>query len=830
MKRLFILLGIGLLCWVNSNSQENQSNRSGQRGQRPAIGVLSGILLEAESKKPIEFATVAIRSAKDSSVIDGAISNSKGEFSIEKIKLGRYYAEVSLMGYEQKQIDSIFFSPKSPEKFIGKIYLKVQSNQLGEVTIKGEKPLMITKLDKKVFDVSQLTTATGGTANDILENLPSIQVDIDGSISLRGSSNITILIDGRPSGIVGNQETILEQIPAETIESIELITNPSAKYNPENMSGIINVVLKKEKRKGFNTTINAGINTNPGQNATIGLNYRTAKFNLYGSYTYRDITRDYNGTNYRETQLGDTLQILDQFLGGARGNTNHTTKTGIDLYLNKKNTLFVSTLVQLGDGLDDEEVNSDFFNDHFNNFDFNTIREATEIEDEFAYDISVGHQKTFLDPGKEWTTDLLFSRRNDDEYQDFLQNNFDEDGFVVAGSNLNERVSNKRERTQINFQSDYVHPLDENRSIEIGTQIILTENDGDYVFEQFDDTQDQFLVDFNISNRFIFNQDVYSAYGLYGQKIKNFQFKGGLRFETAEIRGDQVSSGEQFSFDYFSLFPSLHLSQKLSDRQEIQASYSRRIQRPRERALNPFEDYTDPNNVRVGNPELRPEYISSFELNYVFFWNKVNITSGIYFRDIQNVMRRFRTVDDSTGVAFLSWVNLESGQNYGFEFVFAGRPTKSLRFNASFDLFKSVLNGSNLEADLNGEAFSWSSRLMASYSFPKSIEAQVSYRYLAPNVTAQGEWSGFFSSDFSVKKTFMDGDLSVTARLSDIFDTREFSFISSGDNFSSEGYRKRRSRIFNISIFYRFGKFDDQDNKRKRKGNNFNGGGFEPDM
>ncbi len=828
----FSSLLICLLITLTFYSQDRPPRNGMRKGERPAIGKLSGILIDQESNKPIEFATVTLKSKRDSSLGGGAISNGKGEFVIEKIKIGRYFAQVSFIGFKDQIVDSLFFNPRNPEKFIGKIYMSAAAENLDGVTIKAEKPLMMTKLDKKVFDVTQLTTATGGTANDILENLPSVQVDIDGNISLRGSSNVTILIDGRPSGLVGDQETILEQIPAETIETIELITNPSAKYNPENLSGIINVVLKKEKRKGFNGTLNAGLNTNPGSNATLGLNYRTNSANFHGSYSYRGGDRLFDGTSYRETQIGDTLFILDQVQDGKRTNEGHTVKGGIDFFLNDKNTIFISGLVNSGNGDDQDLVLSNNFIDSFNNFDFSTSRDAIEIEDQFSYDVSLGYKKTFLDPDKEWTTDIKYTERNDDEVQDFLQNNYNEDGFLIPGTNLLQKVENNRFRKQINIQSDYIHPINEDKKLEFGTQIILTENDGDFRFSEFDDTQDSFVEDVNVSNRFILNQDIYSAYALYGQKVSSFQYQLGLRAETAEVKGDQVSTGETFSFDYFSFFPSVHLSQKLSEKQEVQLSYSRRIQRPRSRALNPFEDLTDPNNIRVGNPELRPEYISSFELNHIIIWNKLNLSSGLYFRDIQNVMRRFRIVDDSTGVATSTFVNLDSGQNYGFEFVLSGRPTKNMRINASVDLFRSVLNGSNQEAELNNAGFSWSNRVMASYNISKSFEAQISSRYLAPNVTAQGEWSGFLSTDVSVKKSFVDNKLSLTLRLSDIFNTREFSFNSSGSNFFNEGFRKRKSRILNFSAFYRFGKLDDKNRRGNRNRNNSQGGGgdFEPDI
>ncbi|MEM7163146.1 MAG: outer membrane beta-barrel protein [Bacteroidota bacterium] len=829
MYRLIILVFLFINCHYSWSQRPNGRGEFGR--EKPAIGNVSGVLIDENNKNGIEFATITHKSKKDTSLGGGTISANNGEFKIEKIKVGRYFAEISFLGYDSKIVDSIFIHPRKPEIFLGKIFLSNQTTQLEGITIKGEKSLLTTKLDRKVFDVTKLSTTTGGSASDIMENIPSVQVDIDGNISMRGSSNITILIDGRPSGLIGDQSAVLEQIPAETIQEIEIITNPSAKFNPENMGGIINIVLKKEKRKGFNGSLNSGLNTNPGQNATLSLNYRTQAYNLFGSYSYRNQDRPGEGTSYRETLINDTLFILDQVTDGVRSNTNHTLNGGIDIYLNDKNTLYLSSILRFGDGTDEDFVLSNNYINNFQNFDFSTQRDAIEIEDELAIDLTLGYKKTFINPDRIWTSDLKITQRNEDEFQDFLQNNYTENGALLLGTNSLEKVRNEQVRKQLNFQSDYVHPFDENRKLEVGTQIILTENDGDYIFSNYDDSQDTFIIDDNISNRFIFNQDIYSVYGLFGHQINTFQYQIGLRSEIAEIKGNQVSSGQVFSFDYFSLFPSLHLSQKISEKQEIQLSYSRRIQRPRGRSLNPFEDFTDPNNIRVGNPELRPEYISSFELNHIIIWPKVNLTSGLYFRDIQNVMRRFRFVDDSTGVATSTFVNLDNSQNFGFEFILTARPSKKLRINASVDLFKSILDGSNLESELNNSGLSWSSRAMGSYSLPKSFDLQLSSRYLAPNVTAQGEWSGFFTSDISLKKSFLDRNLSLTLRLSDILDTREFSFSSSGENFYSEGFRKRKSRILNFSVLYRFGKFDD---KRKGKQNGGRGGddagGFEPDF
>ena len=813
-----------------SSSAQNQNERPKGARERPSIGILSGQLIDQESKKGIEFATITVRSKRDSSVESGTITGQNGIFKIENIRVGKYFAEISFLGYDSKYIDSLFIHPRKPELFLGKVFLNSQSTQLDGVTIKGEKSLLTTKLDRKVFDATKLNTTTGGSATDIMENIPSVQVDIDGNISLRGSNNITILIDGRPSGLVGDQTTILEQIPAETIQEIEIITNPSAKFNPENMGGIINIILKKEKKIGFNGNLNAGMNTNPGQNATLSLNYRTQRYNLYGSYSYRKQDRPGEGTSYRETLLNDTLLILDQESEGVRSGQNHTLNSGIDIYIDDRNTLFLSSIVRFGDDLDEDFVLSTNFLNTIDFFDFATQRDAVESEDELAKDFTIGYRKTFLNPDREWTTDLKLTQRNEDEFQDFLQNNYSEEGNLILGTNSLQKVSNEQIRRQLNFQSDYIHPFDDSRKMELGTQIILTENDGDYKFLNYDDTQDIFVNDNSISNRFIFTQNIYSAYALYGQKMNAFQFQVGLRSELAEIKGNQISSDEQFSFDYFSFFPSVHLSQKISEKQEVQLSYSRRIQRPRGRSLNPFEDFTDPNNIRVGNPELRPEYISSFEFNHIVIWSKVNITSGVYYRDIQNVMRRFRFIDDSTGVATSTFVNLDNSQNFGLEFILAGRPSKKLRVNASVDLFKSILDGSNLESELNNSGLSWSSRFMMSYSFSKSLDAQLSARYLAPNVTAQGEWSGFFTSDISLRKSFLERKLSLNLRLSDIFDTREFSFSSSGENFDSEGYRKRKSRILNFSLAYRFGQTDEKKKRQRSSSRNEDAGGFEPDF
>lgn len=822
---LFILT---LFSGVSLIAQRPENNDSG--GNRPAIGVVSGTVVDKADDSPIEFATITLTSKRDSTFVTGGITNKKGRFTISEIPLGLYEARITFIGYDVQTVSPIRLTPKeSTTVDLGKVQLSSSVNDLEAAEVVAETPYMEMKMDKRVFNVEESLGTTGGSATDIIETLPSVQVDIDGNISLRGSQNVTILIDGKPSALTGaSRQAIMEQIPASSIERIEIITNPSAKYDPDGMTGIINVVLKKNKLAGFHGNVTATIGTGDQYNGSLGLNYRTPKLNLFTNYSYRYVDRFFRSTNDRitfNTDEGDLM--LTQRTDGGRVSQNHTIQSGVDFYLSPTLTLSTSGTLNLGTDADQDSVlnlqqyDSGLILDNFYRF-------TNGDEDGRGYDINLGMVKTLPGNQHEWTADVRYSDNEEEELNEFDNKNLLLFDSTPDFDGLDEFNTTSDGKKTLTIQTDYVRPMSgEDGKLELGYKSIIQQLNN--VFEGFeqDTLTGDYFAQVDRNNEFIYDEQIHSVYGTYGRKINRISFLGGLRIEQVFTTSTLVTTDEVFTNDYFSLFPSAYLTYDLSESNKVSLSYSRRINRPRTRQLNPFPNYSDNLSLRQGNPFLLPEYTNSIEFAYSIQQGRSNYMFSVYLRDVNNVIRRFTSVD-SSGVSTTSYQNFAGSQNYGVELVVNRPITKWWSINASANGYRTINDGTNLESDLNSEAYSWSSRIMSSMKFKKGFSIQLSAFYRAPELFPQGQFKGFLFSDIALKKTVLDNKGSITLNLRDIFDTREFAFDSFGTGFEQESLRKRESRNLFFTFSYRFGKLEPQ--KGKRKGSRGASGGGMDDV
>ncbi|MEO1434108.1 MAG: TonB-dependent receptor family protein [Bacteroidota bacterium] len=801
-----------------------------QSEQRAAmtIGKIFGQVIDSTSNQAVEFATVSIIRLRNDSIISGGITNKKGQFLIENLPMGIFRVEVDFIGYKKTTIKRVPIIMNRLEQDLGKILLAETSTNLEMAEVTADRPFMTNSIDRKIFNVESIITAEGGSATELLENIPSVEVDIDGNVSLRGSGNVNILIDGKPSGLTGASRTaILEQIPANTIASIEVITNPSAKFDPDGMAGIINIVLKKNQKPGWNGTVSAGIGTQGQYNGSVNLNMRTSKYNIYGTYGLRIGNFNTNSSTFRNNFLSDDLAFLIQEQEGQRGRNAHLVRGGIDVYLNPKTTFSLGGTYSYRNGtsegllITEEQNAAQDIQRYYTRDNFNERPGG-------SYDVRATLQKKFAKEKQELIIDVNYSDGVNDRTGQYFETETVANGTLLMVPDILETQDQNNGSTTITtLQADYVHPLDKRSRLETGLKTILRDLGSEFAFETFDPLADAYVVDLNQSNQFDYSEQIHAAYVTYAREVGKFSFQAGLRAEQAFTESVLVTTGEVFENDYFSLFPTLHTAYELPKDQEVMFSYSRRINRPSVRSLNPFTNFADPLNLRSGNPFLNPEYINSLELGYSKFWKGTSVTANVYYKGIEDIIQRFKTIDDE-GVSITTFENLASGRNYGLELISRVTFNKKWNANASVNVFRTEVDGSNVEGDLNNDAFGASIRLMNTNQLWKNGDLQLTTFWRSPRPIAQGRIDAFYAVNLAIRQRFLDRKASITLRVRDLFNTMQFEFVTEADNFYQESARRRQSRIFNLAFSYRFGKMQRNANRRRsngrQNGGNDNGG------
>lgn len=806
-----------------------------QAQQTGGSGKVSGTLVEGESKTPVGFANVVLLSARDSSLITGATTDIEGLFILERVPFGQFILRASRVGYPTKFVPNITVSADNPTAALGTIALKAAATKLSEVEIVTEQQLVEFELDKRVVNVAQDINAQSGSVAEVMENLPSVTVDIDGNVSMRGSSNVTILIDGKRSAL---SNLTMDQIPANLIESIELITNPSSKYNPEGTSGIINLVLKKEKKPGFYGSASVTAGTYDNYNTSLNLNYRYDKWSLNGGYDFRQRTRPGESNSFTENYYYDESELLDstsyRIQRGDRNSTDisHNFRLGADYYLTPKHTLSASALYRFGK---DEGTNNIYYRflDE-NRLETGTrLRNTDEVEDEQAMDITLGYRQTFDKQGQELTADLVFNTNVDEEVSNFREENLEEAPEVqqtlVDDGNF-----------EFVAKADYVHPLSENSNLEAGFRSTFERLDEDSRFFNRNNSTGLLEYDVNQSNHFIYDELVHAVYANYSNKFKTISYQFGLRAEqtytTADQRTEQLNTTpDQISQDpvdnnYFSLFPTFFITNDFDENNKVQFSYSRRINRPRSRFLNPFVDRSDRFNIDYGNPNLKPEFVNSLELGYLRYWGSASFNSSIFYRHTTDEIERFRTPinvvinGDTLPGTETTFLNLSSNTSYGVEFGINYPVNNWWRLNGSVSGFRTQLSTTQGDTELSNSQLSWNARLNSNMTVWKDLEIQLSGYYRAPSADIQGRMEQMFTSNLGVKKEVLKGNGTVSLRVSDIFNTRQFNFLSYGPGFRTESENRRQSRIIYLGFTYRINSDDNNRNRRGDQGDREEGG------
>lgn len=810
---------LALALFVTSLTAQ-RGGRPGGRAGAPEITV-KGKVLDAESQGPLEFATISLFSKKDSSLITGGLTEPDGTFEV-KTKLGPMYAIMEYISYEAQTLDVILdrdaIRAGNRSIDLGTINLAISGIALDDIEIRAEKSETQFSLDKRVFNVGKDLANQGGSAEDILDNVPSVTVDIEGSVSLRGSEGVRILIDGKPSGLA-NQDNAngLRSIPANLISSVEVITNPSARYEAEGMAGIINIVLKKDKGSGFNGSfdVSAGYPEQAGVGAN--LNYRKGKVNWFANYGLRRRTGPGNGKSFLEQQRGSETFFQETIRNNERSGLSNSIRFGIDYLKSEKETFTGAFLYRRSD---EDNFGSVEYKDYLNNFPSNlltsTLRTDDEKEDESNLEYSVNYKKEYSSRKHTLEATIQYQDNIEDESSDFL-----EQSNVFIGDDipdLIQRSGNRESNKQWLFQLDFNKPIGKDGKFELGARSSLRGINNDYLVEQNEDGIFQKLI--GLSNNFNYDENVHAVYSIYGNKANKFSYQFGLRSEYSDILTELLETNEINDRNYFNFFPSAFFNYEITEGSTVQTSYSRRIRRPRFRDLNPFFTFSDSRNTFSGNPNLDPEFTDSYEINYIKYADDLTISGGVFYRHTTDVIQRILLFNDD-GTTNRLPQNLATGDDYGVELTMQYSGLKWLRLDGSANFFQQKINGQNVDDSFQSNTSTWNTRWTTRFTFWKGSNLQLRFNYRAPRETVQGRSNAIASLDLGWSKDVMEKSGTLTLSVRDLFNSRRRKGVTIGENFYQESEFQWRARTVSLSFNYRINQ------KKKRGGRPSGGGDFE---
>jgi outer membrane receptor protein involved in Fe transport len=634
--------------------------------QQAGKGSILGKVIDQNSSSPLNFATVAVYDEQDK-LVEGTITDENGKFNLT-VPFGNYYLLIEFMGFESHKSNTFPISRENQKQEFENIKLSPDFDNLEEVVVQGEKPLMELALDKRVFNVGEDLANAGRTTTDILMNLPSVTVDSQGNVRLRGSENVRILVDGKPSGLVSFKGSSgLQQLPASMVERVEVITNPSARYEAEGMAGVINIVLKKENNSGFNGSFEviAGTPTNYGLAAS--LNYRHKKINWFINYGIAKRKVPRRGTLFQEAFGGDTTFISDQSTEGVVSSIDNNVRAGLDYFFNENSILTASYSLRRSDAnrITDIRYNDYIFNlDNPQSF---SLRRQDEKEKEPNSEILLTYKRNFEQKGHELTTVLTYLDYWENSDQLFTENTFSPEGVMDPSRSLVQTSINDEFEKQYLIQIDYTKPIGSEGKLETGIRSSFRNMENDFVVEEQNE-QGIFEPMPGLDNIFLYRENIHAVYGILGNKTKKFSYQGGLRTEWTDIKTTLVETDEENPRNYVNLFPSAHLTYNFSEENGLQLSYSKRVRRPFYNDLSPFVTFSDARNFFSGNPDLEPEFTDAFELGHIKYFEKGTLFSTIFYRNTVDKIERIRTVDNE-GNATTFPQNLNGEQSFGLEFT-----------------------------------------------------------------------------------------------------------------------------------------------------------------
>lgn len=825
MKKLkfaitLLLLSVSLLSFAQERPQAKKVK-------------ITGKIIEKSTSLPLGYATVTLQNTRRPDIITGGMTDDKGEFTIEA-NAGTYDVKFEFISFKPIEMKQLAIQE---DKNFGTISLEAEAEMLDAVEIRAERSTVEIKLDKKVYNVGQDMIVKGGTMSDVLDNVPSVSVDVEGNVSLRGNENVRILIDGKPSGLGGiNIADALKLLPADAVDKIEVITNPSARYDAEGGGGIINIILKKGKNQGINGTVTATTGDPANHGFTGTINYKTEQFNLFTTqgYSYRKGP----GNSMTDTEYldgnGDITGYLKERRNNERLSKSYNTNFGLEWYLDKTTTWTNTFSYRRSSGENPDNVFQHRY-DAGMNLQSITNRFSNETEKDENVDFSSNFTKKFKKDGHQLTVDASFSQSDDDENSDIPSRD------VLSGLPISDqRTGNIQNQNRTLLQTDYVLPIGEKSQFEAGYRGNFNDLLTDYSVENFNYTSGAWENDPQFTNTLEYKEKVNALYTQFGTKINKMSYLVGLRWEDSNIDINQLTQNIYKNKKYNNFFPSAFLAYEFSESSSASLSYSRRISRPRSRSINPFSSLSSNINLFRGNPDLDPSMTDAFDFGYLKKWNQLTFNTSMYFNRTQDAVQYVRNTETINGTSVLvtSPVNVGTEDRFGFEFTLSYNPYKWWRLNSNFNLFRNQTKGSYTYTDLSGNdetidfsntAYSWFARINSKINLPLGIDWQANTTYNAPQTNAQGRSKGIISANLAFSKDVLKDKGTIALNVNDLFNSRKR--ITETNLATQNAYSEMqwRERQITLSFTYRFNKKKNEREKQPRKTDtdNNNGGNEE---
>ncbi|MCP4054928.1 MAG: TonB-dependent receptor [Mesoflavibacter sp.] len=807
---------------------------------------VKGKIVDASTQTPLEYATIVFTSTADASDVTGGITDTKGNYNI-KVAAGTYNISYEYIGFKKLTINNKSITSNTN---LGTTSLSVDAETLDEIEIVAEKTTVDIRLDKKIYNIGKDLTTAGGTVSDALNNVPSVSVDIEGGISLRGNENVRILINGKPSALAGfGDSNVLSQLPAEAIERVEVITSPSARYDAEGTAGILNIILRQKETLGFN----GSINLNAGNPDLVGvattLNYRTEKFNLFSNigFRYFDAPRTSDSDTYYFDYLDEDgiLQtpeyrqiIEDQDV--TRLNRNYNGNIGMEYFLSDKTSLTGSFFYRYGEDADLSTNISERYNGGLVE---QTTRYERQNEEDNSYQFALNYITKFDDKGHQLTADFQYVIDKEEQFT-FLDENYDFTEDANPEPFQREQIYQTEDQKEYLVQADYVLPIGEDSRFEAGYRGSFQNEVTDYLLEQEDITNGSLFVNDTITNVFDYSENVNALYTQYGTKLGKFSFLLGLRLEHTQLKGkidSRLSDQElndafgfpidtDFDKNYLGLFPTVNLIYNLAkeDQKEesITLGYNRRINRPRGWFINPFPTRSSRTRVFQGNPNLDPAFSSTFDLGYLKRWDKLTLTTSVYY---QHETDSFERVQENTGSVTTDGiniirtipVNLSTNKRTGAELGVLYNPEKWLRLNSSINFFQFNTEGEFNGVDYSAKNTSWFARFSSKVTLPAKIDWQTNAFYRGARSDAQSDTDGIFSMDLAFSKEIFKDKATLSLNVRDVFNSRKRNSVTTTATERVTSEFQWRQRQITLSMIYRFNQ--KKERNRGSRNNDYNG-------
>jgi iron complex outermembrane receptor protein len=790
---------------------------------------IKGSVVDAGDQSPLDFVNVTVFRQGSNKPLTFVSTDTNGAFIIPTLESGKYNVRLTYVGFTTvNQVVEV----TNQQVNLGVIKMDADSKNLKEVEVVGQGSQMHFDIDKKVFSVDQNISAAGGSASDVLKNIPSVTVDNQGNVSLRKDGNVEVWINGKASGLtVDNRAQVLQQMPAESIESIEVMTNPSAKFNPEGSAGIINIVMKQKHKAGYFGSVSAGTtipdNGKLGQNYGASVNYSSSKVDAYANLGYRAMSFQ-GGSKTDRTNFApaDSLlqnkntSVLNQNNSNSMAFSGLFMRAGIDYHLDPKNTLSLSGFGMAGSGNQNSAITNTTTNVVTNGKSVFT-QQNTGKGTRPSLNMNLDYRHDFDKKGSNLMANISYSNHNRTGNSDYVQTD------TIVRSNINQNTDDKNKEVELKI--DYTNKLTENSKLEAGVQSTL---DTRLSTSTGMDNRTQVNLPAYFDS-FNYHDQINSAYVTYGRRDKNLTFQLGVRaeyypkqFSDTTMASDGITKSVQpiTATPIFHVFPSFYLSYTLPNKDELQFNYSNRVNRPRGRQINPYKNYSDPINISYGNPYLLPQYASSLELNYVKSWDANTLSASLYYHGTDNVIEGVRYVNNN--IMESTFLNIAKSQNTGLEVISKNRLFKILSLTSTLNVYYSKLDSatysnpyiSNVVTSIPGQSsFSWSGNILANFMLSKTFSGQITGEYESAQLIAQGKENAKYSLDLGVRQTFMDRKLSVSLNVRDLLNSDRDNTTTSGSGFKQNSSSYFHGRMVGVTLSYNFGNMKPKPGEMKKK-------------